>query len=288
MNASIFLADQWTNELKLEIDKVLERHRSGIHKSRIIGSGIDFRSIRERDPSDPISKIDRVSSSRGPYHPILRPVVRTHYAPKEQLVFIVVDAGITMEDPPKKLECAARILWLLAYSAFSVKDSFRLLLRSEKNFVDSGRVRSVDSLREVLMRIGDDRLISSETHPYLYIDRPPLTDATVVVISDFCRGPWTEFSELQYLTADERNVRLIFFLLDEWSGRKACGYGMTMRDSISDRFSYFDDKALDRMQSISWERQEQIRKKADSISAFAVTVSILFDPIETVVANLLI
>lgn len=225
--------------VRLEIEKVLARFRSGIHRSLVGGSGSEFKSFRPYDPSDSLRSLDATASARFSEHPDLEPMSRTYYAEKEIATIVLLDCGDSMKIPSRKEEHAACILWLFALSTFRYGDRFRLIPFRENAILDSLWIGDGDTLEQFLREMRSSIALSFRVpwahDAFSYLAHLSLRDAIVVIISDFCEQ-WDErINALRLLGIHEHNIHPVMIALDEWHGFTCQEYGTVLHDPITDR-----------------------------------------------------
>ena len=226
-----------THPFRLEIERVLDGFRNGIHRSVLVGLGMEFKSLHPYDPTvDAPASIDWIASARQSVDDA-ELVSRGYERERAISVLFLVDDGVSMQHPPKKQECAAFLLWLFAVSAFKHQDRFRSVFFSSERTVSSEWLTREESL-EAFFSDEDLRRrkmnAPRQANLLLYLEDFRLHDALVVVVSDFWGDEWqNDAFRLRYLAfAEEKNIRMVYFALDEWSGFSPVPFSATLRNPL--------------------------------------------------------
>lgn len=119
---------QKVRRIEMQARKVATAVFAGQYRSSFRGQGLDFDDFREYMPGDEPRFIDwKVTARTG------TPYVRKFHEEREQVLLLAIDASGSMgyagaESPDTKLEYAARLAAVLAYSAVRNGDKAGLLL----------------------------------------------------------------------------------------------------------------------------------------------------------------
>lgn len=275
--------------VKLEIQKVLTRFRSGIHRSLVGGSGHEFKSFRPYDPSDPLRVIDTAIAARFSDHPDIEPMSRTYYAEKEIITVFVLDCGNSMNIPPRKMEHAARLCWLFALSTFRYGDRFRLIPFCGQTVYDSFWISNEDILEEFCKKMQDSATLVSSIpwtdNVFSYLVQLSLHDAAIIVVSDFC-GQWDEhIAAFRLLGLHENNVQPMLIALDEWHGFTTCAYGTTVYDPVTRRIAVLDMRKVGDMARYADRARQHfsdIAHHARSLGISFIPIPLMADPVDAV------
>jgi len=138
--------------LEIRTRRLVDESLAGSYHSVFKGRGVEFAEVREYEPGDDIRTIDwNVSAKMG------HPFVKKFTEERELTVMLVVDASASGRfgtAPSTKLETAAEIAALLAFSAIRNNDRVGLLLFTDRveRFVPprKGRQHGLRVLRELL------------------------------------------------------------------------------------------------------------------------------------------
>lgn len=138
--------------LEIRTRRLVDESLAGSYHSVFKGRGVEFAEVREYEPGDDVRTIDwNVSAKMG------HPFVKKFTEERELTVVLVVDAsgsGRFGSSPATKLETAAEIGALLAFSAIRNNDRVGLLLFTDRieRFVPprKGRDHGLRVLRELL------------------------------------------------------------------------------------------------------------------------------------------
>jgi uncharacterized protein (DUF58 family) len=138
--------------LEIRTRRLVDESLAGSYHSVFKGRGVEFAEVREYEPGDDVRTIDwNVSAKMG------HPFVKKFTEERELTVMLVVDAsasGRFGSSAATKLETAAEIAALLAFSAIRNNDRVGLLLFTDRveRFVPprKGRQHGLRVLRELL------------------------------------------------------------------------------------------------------------------------------------------
>ncbi len=138
--------------LEIRTRKVVDESLAGSYHSVFRGRGMEFAEVREYEPGDDVRTIDwNVSARLG------HPFVKKFTEERELTVMLVVDGSGSARfgtSPATKLEMAAEVAALLAFSAIRNNDRVGLLLFTDRveRFVPPrrGREHALRVLRELL------------------------------------------------------------------------------------------------------------------------------------------
>ncbi len=189
--------DDKTQEIMLKVRRIeLQARRlattafAGQYRSSFRGQGLDFDDFREYAPGDEPRFIDwKVTARTGV------PYVRKFHEEREQVLLLAVDASASMgyasvED--SKLEYAARIAAVLAYSAVQNGDKVALLLfgRQPHFYLPpaKGMRQCLRLVREILSTPADGRDETADDVASEIL-RTQRKSAMVFFISDFLGDP---------------------------------------------------------------------------------------------------
>jgi uncharacterized protein (DUF58 family) len=138
--------------LEIQTRKLVDESLAGSYHSVFRGRGMEFAEVREYEPGDDVRTIDwNVSARMG------HPFVKKFTEERELTVFLAVDASASERfgtAASRKLELAAEVSALLAFSAIRNNDRVGLLLFTDQveTFVPprKGREHGLRVLRELL------------------------------------------------------------------------------------------------------------------------------------------
>ena len=232
--------------LRLEIEKVLAQFRSGIHRSMIMGRGIELKTVRPYDPSDDMAVIDYMVSARVSEEPELQPMSRVYYTEKEISVVTAIDVGQSMALLPRKREQMLAIFWLFALSAFKSHDRFRAISFAGERTRDSDWIPDEGTLGDMMTHGDlaiDDTSRSRGGNVFSYLAELEMRDTVLVVISDFAHVWDKEPAILRRLGMFEHNIKMIFFAIDEWSDASPHPYGIRFFDPKQNELVFDDMRA---------------------------------------------
>ena len=172
--------------LEIRTRRLVDESLAGSYHSVFKGRGVEFAEVREYEPGDDVRTIDwNVSAKMG------HPFVKKFTEERELTVMLVVDAsasGRFGSTPSTKLETAAEIAALLAFSAIRNNDRVGLLLFTDRveRFVPprKGRQHGLRVLRELMAF--ETAGIGTDLRGALEVVRRVVTKRAVVfLISDF-------------------------------------------------------------------------------------------------------
>lgn len=275
--------------VKLEIQKVLARFRSGIHRSLVGGAGSEFKSFRPYDPSDPLRVIDTTVAARFSEHPDVEPMSRTYYAEKEITTVFVLDCGNSMYIPPRKMEHAAHLCWLFALSTFRYGDRFRFIPFRGQAVYDSFWIGNEDILEQFCKEMRDPAVplpsVPVANSVFSYLAQLSLRDAVLIIVSDFC-GQWDGYiAALRLLGLHENNARPVCIALDEWHGFAACGYGTPLHDPITGKTTIFDMRKQGDMARYAYRagrHLSDITARVRSLGIPLISIPLIADPVDMI------
>ncbi|OGZ98980.1 MAG: hypothetical protein A3C07_03830 [Candidatus Sungbacteria bacterium RIFCSPHIGHO2_02_FULL_47_11] len=211
--------------VRLEIGRVIEEFKSGIHGSALSGPGVEFHKLREYEPADQLSQIDWMASARISEDD--SEFLSREFLPEREIgVICAIDDSQTMRQLPRKQECATTLMWLFALSAFQFQDKFRLVLFGDEGVRSSDWVYGEEDLERVFWEKSSARL------PAFVRDLNP-KNTLIVVISDFNQFSVDSVRQLMRVSWSEKNLRSIFFGLDEWTGFRAHAWSASFFDPVS-------------------------------------------------------
>ena len=138
--------------LEIRTRRLVDESLAGSYHSVFKGRGVEFAEVREYEPGDDVRTIDwNVSAKMG------HPFVKKFTEERELTVMLVVDASASGRFGTRastKLETAAEIAALLAFSAIRNNDRVGLLLFTDRveRFVPprKGRQHGLRVLRELM------------------------------------------------------------------------------------------------------------------------------------------
>ncbi|MDO8591144.1 MAG: hypothetical protein Q7R65_04185 [bacterium] len=283
MQASSFFSKKPSGIMRVEIDRVVAEFRGGVHRSVFSNKGIEFKRLRQYSSLDKPTAIDDMASSRLSEDPVLEPYSRIPYAAKKISVVILFDIGDTMRAPSAKEDRAAKLFWFFALSAFKHYDLLRVIPYSETPLGDSEWVSGEDELieffaRYALMSMPSPRFLRFRS-VYSYLTHLELHDAAVFIISDFSH-PWAEEeSFLRRLNVRERNIKLIFFAIDDWEEFVLSGYAITMRDPRTGRMREYSSGELQEKRMSALAHLAGIEEGLRHLGATFIRIPLLADPL---------
>lgn len=268
--------------LRLQIKRVLAQIRGGVHRSRVGGDGLEFRTFRPWAPGDSPSRINYPASFKA--SPDLDElVVRATYGEKRISIIAIVDARKTMMSPSEKLLHVGSLFWLFALSAFQELDRFRAVFIFDGALVDSGWISKESKLEEFL----DQDITEHRTHASFLREQNPISllvderlhDALLVVFSDFCASWEKEITALPLLGAEENNIRSIFCAMDEWAGATSLGYSITIRDPRTGAIRLMTDADIKETAHVVDKSFLCLSRELDQHAASFVRIPLIHDPI---------
>jgi uncharacterized protein (DUF58 family) len=172
--------------LEIHTRKLVDESLAGSYHSVFRGRGMEFAEVREYEPGDDVRTIDwNVSARMG------HPFVKKFTEERELTVFLAVDASASERfgtAAARKLELAAEVSALLAFSAIRNNDRVGLLLFTDRveTFVSprKGREHGLRVLRELLAYEPAGR--GTDISGALEVFRRVVTKRSVVfLVSDF-------------------------------------------------------------------------------------------------------
>ena len=178
--------------IEIRTRRLVEEVFSGEYHSVFKGTGMEFREVREYVPGDDIRSIDwNVTARTGD------PFVKLFEEERELTVMLVVDmsrSGWFGSGERTKIEVAAELCGVLAFSAIANKDKVGLLLFSDRveKFIPPGKGKShvLRLIRELLTfePVGQGTDINV---PLRLLGSVLKRKATVFLVSDFWAGDFT-------------------------------------------------------------------------------------------------
>ncbi len=181
---------QKVRRLSLQARKLATATFAGQYRSGFRGQGLDFDDFREYTPGDEPRFIDwKVTARTG------TPYIRRFHEEREQVLLLAVDASGSMgyaSVPDSKLEYAARLAAVLAYSAVQNGDKVGLLLYGRQPHFylppAKGMKQCLRLVREIISTPagGQDEAVDAVAREILLTQRKP---AIVFLISDFLGAP---------------------------------------------------------------------------------------------------
>lgn len=261
-----------TAHMRLQIERVIDEFRSGIHRSAVAGVGIDFRNIRDYDPADPISRIDWSASARLSDDDSVF-VVREYHPDLEIGVVCAIDVGPSMESPARKREYSEWIAWLFALSAFRYRDRFRLIFFDRTSVNSSEWGKTEEWLPDALFE-------TEATDLCAHLNGLNLKNTLLVVISDFNQMSPEYIQRFRTLDYGARNIKGIFVALDEWDGFEPQWFRSSFVDAVSGAMRQLDlrrGKSAHREAEAQQQCFEQIRKTARPLGVSFIQVPLISD-----------
>ena len=271
--------------LQLEMDAVISAFLGGLHKSIAAGSGFEFKRLRPYDPADNPRVIDDVRAASFSEDPELEPLSREYHDERKISFFFLIDSRESMRVPVKKQEDTAILFWLIALSAFEAHDPLHVFGFSSTEVIVSDILTSEEETEDFFMSVemgcGPRSELLSGGNIFSHIAGLSLSDAVIIVVSDF-RDTWKhELLSLRRLGLSENNISVAFFALDEWAGFSASGYGMTVRDPITDRMRYRSANEFRLLRKKNEEHFAEIQKSVRSLAIPFLSFSLIEDPLES-------
>jgi len=275
--------------VRFEIEKVLARFRSGIHRSMVAGAGAEFKSFRPYDASDSLRSLDAAASARFSEHPDVEPMSRTYYTEKEIATIVLLDRGESMKIPPRKEEHAAQLLWLFALSTFRYGDRFRLISFDANAIFDSLWIGDGDTLEQFLRKMHGSAPLSSMVpwaqDVFSYLAHLSLRDGVVVIISDFC-GQWEKrINTLKSIGLHENNIQPVMIALDEWYGFTSHTYGVALHDPVIRQTATLDMRKKGNMAQYAHQAHQRFLDITERIRPLGIPMIItplITDPLATI------
>ncbi len=177
---------QKVRRLTLQARKLATATFAGQYRSGFRGQGLDFDDFREYQPGDEPRFIDwKVTARTG------TPYIRRFHEEREQVLLLAVDTSASMayaSGTDSKLEYAARLAAVLAYSAVQNGDKIGLLLYGRRPHFylppAKGMKQCLRIVREILSSPtgGQDDAVDAVARELLLTQRKP---AIVFLVSDF-------------------------------------------------------------------------------------------------------
>lgn len=175
--------------IEIRTRRLVEESLAGSYHSVYKGRGMEFAEVREYEPGDDIRSIDwNVTARMG------HPFVKKHTEERELTVVLVVDGSGSQRfgtAPSTKLQLAAEVSALLAFSAIRNNDRVGLLLFTDRieRFVPprKGREHGLRVLREVLA-FEPEGHGTDLGHALVVLQRVVPKRAVVFIVSDFVDG----------------------------------------------------------------------------------------------------
>lgn len=172
--------------IEIRTRRLVEESLAGSYHSVFKGRGMEFAEVREYEPGDDVRTIDWNVSARFGH-----PFVKKFSEERELTVVLVVDVSASERfgtAPATKLQMAAEIAALLAFSAIRNNDRVGLLLFTDRveTFVPprKGRQHGLRVLREILAFESEGR--GTSLAGALEVLRRVVTKRAVVfIVSDF-------------------------------------------------------------------------------------------------------
>lgn len=232
-------------DMRITLGKIIAGFRFGVHRSLLKGGGIEFKGLRPYDPADNLSHVDLVASARISDDDT--ELVSREYEPERAFsVLCIIDSTLGMEHPPKKMQSSMFLLWLFALSTFRYHDSFSCAFFSERKLHASGWMTREEVLHEFLRDfahpVHKKRYAIPGANLPRYLSGLRLHDTLVVVVSDFWGDKWgNDAFRFRHLASAEKNIRMIYFALNEWTGFTPVPFHVSLRnplDGSSRQFSF--------------------------------------------------
>lgn len=272
--------------LRLDIDRVIARFRFGIHRSVMMGLGMEFRGFKPYESSDPPNAIDYFASERLSQYPEFEPVVRQYHPEKEMGVVFFLSVEESMSVPAHKVSHALELLWLFVLSAFKHRDRFRIILFQKHPLYDSGWLFSEDQTEDFFGALAreENRAVreSKNIDIFSYLAGLPLLDIMAVVVSDFTSSWERELQALRRLEAVEKNIKVVMFSLDEWMGFRSSPFGLALRDPNHKIIRYYYGSEVAELVIGARQHLEGIKRGVKSLAVPFIEVSLLQNPVRTV------
>ncbi len=181
---------QQVRRISLQARKLATASFAGQYRSGFRGQGLDFDDFREYMPGDEPRFIDwKVTARTG------TPYIRRFHEEREQVLLLAVDTSGSMgyaSTPDSKLEYAAQLAAVLAYSAVQNGDKIGLLLYGRQPHFylppAKGMTQCLRIVREILSAPtgGQDDSVEAVAREILLTQRKP---AIVFLVSDFLGKP---------------------------------------------------------------------------------------------------
>ncbi len=181
---------QKVRRIELQARKLATATFAGQYRSGFRGQGLDFDDFREYMPGDEPRFIDwKVTARTG------TPYIRRFHEEREQVLLLAVDASGSMgyaSVPDSKLEYAAQLAAVLAYSAVQNGDKVGLLLYGRKPHFYLPPAKGIKQCLRIVREIistpagGQDDTVDAVAREILLTQRKP---AIVFMVSDFLGEP---------------------------------------------------------------------------------------------------
>ena len=178
--------------IEIKTRRLVEEVFSGEYHSVFKGTGMEFREVREYVPGDDVRTIDwNVTARTG------QPFVKLFEEERELTVMLVVDmsrSGWFGSGERTKVEVAAELCGVLAFSAIANKDKVGLLLFSDRveKFIPPAKGKShvLRCIRELLTYEPEGRG-TDLNEPLRLLGSVLKRKATVFLVSDFWTGDFS-------------------------------------------------------------------------------------------------
>lgn len=283
MQTSPFFNKKPTGLMRFKIDQITKEFHGGMHRSMLTGKGIEFKRLRPYNPLvDTPTSVDDMASHRLSDEPEIEPYSRVHNVLRRISTLVLLDSGVTMRIPEAKEELASFIFWFTALSAFKQGDYFRVITYDLMPFGDSGTVSSEGELIDFFIRHSKPTELSKRFSKfrsvYSYLSHCDLHDTLVFVISDFTFKWDEELSLLRSVGTRERNIKLIFFALDEWEEFSSSSYSMAIYDPRLGKVREFCQEELRELKIRASAHLLSVEESVRPISSLFIRIPILSDP----------
>jgi len=240
--------------LEIRTRRLVDESLAGSYHSVFKGRGVEFAEVREYEPGDDVRTIDwNVSAKMG------HPFVKKFTEERELTVMLVVDAsasGRFGSAPSTKLETAAEVAALLAFSAIRNNDRVGLLLFTDRveRFVPprKGRQHGLRVLRELLAFETEGQ--GTDIRGALEVLRRVVTKRAVVfLISDFQDDGYDKTLRVVNLKHDLVAINIS----DPREGQLVKGGLIAIRDPETGRKTVIDSghAGVRRVFAERWERE---------------------------------
>lgn len=178
--------------IEIRTRRLVEDVFSGEYHSVFKGTGMEFREVREYVQGDDVRTIDwNVTARTG------QPFVKLFAEERELTVLLAVDmsrSGWFGSGPRTKVQIAAELCGVLAFSAIANKDKVGLVLFSDRveKFIppDKGRNHVLRLIRELLTFVPEGRGTDLNA-PLRLLGSVLKRKATVFLVSDFWAGDFS-------------------------------------------------------------------------------------------------
>lgn len=271
--------------LPLEMDAAIGTFLGGLHKSIVAGSGFEFKRLRPYDSADNPRVIDDIRAASFSEDPELEPLSREYHDERRVSFFFLIDLKETTDTPLQKQDHAALLFWFFALSAFETHDPLRIVGFSRTEAIDSGFVTSEEEAEEFFMSVVQGRGPRPEPLSggdiFSHVAGFSLSDAMLIMVSDFTDSWKKELRSLRKIGLSEHNICAAFFALDEWTGFSSGGYGMTVRDPRSGEMRYRSENELLVLKKKNEAHFAAISKSIRPLAIPFLTFPLLEDPMES-------